>query len=597
MCVSTWLLNRFYLNMAESLEIERIVSGLRERRARVEASLSALAANVAASRESLVLFRTREQAGLAAAAPPTCDAGIAALDLEFSELQLELEHTESRKRVALEAELVAVDVELERALTGPSGSDDAHSWASLAHRNVDAIPLWPVEPYDVHAIAGDDGKFPLLQCRIVAPLAARGSDFRVDGTLPKLAFPGKLLRLRLTLTGTVATQCTKAVALSLAAALRTTYIDACCITVRDSSETLDVEAKHLRVCTVPAALQVDLCVPADAAVGSSISLRILVAGQVVSGFGPGGEHTVQVVRPALSPPLNFKDNTTNFWQTPCVAHSTGELFVPVINLKTVAVYDIKDATLTVPVNLLDCVGDQGSPSMGVCSAAASDEAGLLFLANRASDGFCMAVDLGTRAVRWRTRLAANFCCAGLALISKDVLVVSDVTNGTLSALGTSDGNLIDSMHELHEPSFLAFDDGASEILVSCKIKGHNSCIVVAVSWDATTRTLARKARDLPSIAEGKYSRPLAVMCLPDGASEGARRVLVVATFFTADLRVYSLPDLSPLHAETMHLEGEEACIVGLAADPGQGALLVSNRVTKSVHAVEWPLAAWEWRGE
>lgn len=334
------------------------------------------------------------------------------------------------------------------------------------------------------------------------------------------------------------------------------------------------------------AVTLELPIPPDARVGVVV-IRVRVAGAPLLALGQGGTLTLSVA-PGLSPPQQFSGHTTNFWQLPCVSsRNGGRVFVPRHHSDVIAVFSTADASSCPPI-LLSELGFVSPAS--VCYAAADDRLGLLFFADRES-GRIIAVDADSYALRWSTRAdpsgATGHSCGGLAVLVDDgVIAASDLREGAIRAFSSTNGELIGELRGLAEPSFLAFDDAASELYVSVK-NFRSGSDVVAVRW-SRGGAFEGPARSLP-IPVGHYTRPLAVIAGPMG-----RRSLAVATFFTAALSVYELPSLVPTRDGSgadleINAEVARACIVGLAADPAGTAILVCDRSTNAVHALPWPL--------
>jgi hypothetical protein len=187
----------------------------------------------------------------------------------------------------------------------------------------------------------------------------------------------------------------------------------------------------------------------------------------------------------------------------------------------------------------------------------------------------VAVDLATMEVCWS--LAPNeatHCYGAAALPSHDIFFASSYMDDKVNAFRISNGAKVCSVRVV-DPKFAAADDSTDTLYIST---ARDVCQLEWICETAELRVVGR----LDAAGETASFRPLAIMPPAYGRHNS---YLIVGTRDKPTLHVISIPDHRLVHTHV--LEGIE--VTGLAADPHGNALLVCDRVTKSLHVMSWPL--------
>lgn len=489
-----------------------------------------------------------------------------------------IDTAETCKRVALESERVAIDAVLERALALLELDGDRASAEPLDSiiAAANCVPPWPIEPC---SIAVDLES--LLNPRLVAPLAAQACNLRFPSRSlpPSVVCPGCTLSVQLELVGPPAEQNPGARAVTLASLARNVNAEAelcdpataAVVQLEKARSTLGASIRVLDGSF--SGLAIDFHVPADIIAESTLKTRIVACGErLLSADG----HVVRVVA-VLEASTVFRNHTNNYWQTTCVGGKGPRVYVPRYGSTEVTVFDGLNASgpsTSIPLKPL------GFQSNFVCYAAFDEsEGGTLYLASKGDAPHVVALDAASLTMRWRALPGSVQQAHGLVVLGRTgAIAVSDTSMDAVHVFRASDGHHICSMEGVTSPSYVVYDEVGGDIFVS--VKGDGPSDIVAAHWSAEEGLLG-PPRYLPTITKGSYSRPMAVLRPPSGAS-----YLAVATFFTSSLHVYALPSLERVAShDPLMLEGVATTIVGLATEPSGELLLVSDRKSEAIHVI------------
>ena len=506
----------------------------------------------------------------------------AAIDMRCDDLAASIDTAEAVKVAFLERELIGVDTALERwrsesgaILEAVSSMADANLYShyeSLSSR-VDAmeaqlqrLPTAVLEPPRVGLLADAPALLSSIAGfgRVLAPMSIIAADLSLEG-VPMNFRPGRKLRLRLSLGARHAAQTAEELEVSLGMLVKAMQVD---VTLQGPEVEPQPLLASIAIDTSQQCVFVSLEVPTACALGArNVIASIAVAGQAV--WAP--PLCIPACR-SIAAPLLLSVCSTDYYTTPCISPE-GQIFVPGTGAD-VLVFDYDGASQPgIPVASL------GLSECTHWSAYTNDTTPLLLLADRNAAKSCLvAIDLGTNALRWASTTGTSCGCQGIAALpSLGAVVVSDNTSLIVHRL--SDGTRIGSLTVPGMMAFLAADPAAGLLY------GASSAAFEAHAWSCVEdgpRVRITSNGPIAAAGTSRGSRPLAVMPPAPG-----KRVshLVVGESFSPELLVLSLPSLALVH--THSLEG--MCVLGLAADPWGGALVIRNYNSKSVHVLAWPL--------
>jgi outer membrane protein assembly factor BamB len=306
---------------------------------------------------------------------------------------------------------------------------------------------------------------------------------------------------------------------------------------------------------------------------------VSIAGQAVTqGWVlPARVRAATSVRPHLSlraPKIGFYTLIS-----PAVS-ATGDLYIPQIDSTHVLVFDNTGAPLPgIDVTALGL-------SRKTIAAAVCDVSGTLFLTEENGEhSVLVALDLSTRAIRWRSPPGLTGC-RGLATLSdKGVLIAACHGDSKLRVFRITDGHLLssfslqsvtDHMNEA-KPVNAAYDALSGTIFVSLNRR------VWSFSWDGSA---IHSHGALSGTEDGRNYRSLAVV--PPAVGRCTSH-LVVGTWGSQELRVLSLPDMKLVYTTELSTAGDERMRAhGLAADR-TGTTLILCDDGGVVYTLPWPL--------
>ena len=187
----------------------------------------------------------------------------------------------------------------------------------------------------------------------------------------------------------------------------------------------------------------------------------------------------------------------------------------------------------------------------------------------------VAVDAASRAVRWSAALESR--CYGIAVLPAEGMVIaSECGSGKLCAHRLSDGTRVASVH-VCDPSYVAADPATATVYVSTER---------TVSAFRLIGTALVFEEVVEAAGVTRFDPPLAVVPPAPGQRTS---YLVVGTFYSPTLRVFSLPDRRLVHVHEL----KAIAVAGLAADPSGTALAVCDYISSSIHVLPWPLPGME----
>jgi hypothetical protein len=226
----------------------------------------------------------------------------------------------------------------------------------------------------------------------------------------------------------------------------------------------------------------------------------------------------------------------------------------------------------------------------------------------------VAIDPLTDRCLWKAPPTAFKECAGVALLHGTGLFAASCLSGRVHMHRVSDGERIASS-EVEEPSFVAYFEPTSTLYVASRRaanSGHG--VVFAIPWKGDAFGVPTR---VATIAEGQYSRPLAVFpvsthrivhrgaaavvgtsraasltasagAASSAGTEGEEVLghLLVGTFFKNDITIVSLPSHAVV-AQNVVPWPQHANIVGITADPSGAAVAISVR-DYGVCIESWP---------
>lgn len=449
--------------------------------------------------------------------------------------------------------------------------DDCLAALLAAAEVLRAVPAGPIEPPVIRlalepALAG-------LPCRVVAPPAVTAETTRVHPDTLYAAPGSKGVRV-----------CTLSFDSDSISELTTEEFDDFAIRLIAPRVVIDAVAPspgapHVVHQLVPRVIRdaaldrivVLVDVPADAPSRSSVRLAAVeVAGRSVI-----FDLSISVsVRSGILAPLTLKCSVSGGLRTPTVSPS-GTMYVPGRNFVSpsggiaLAVFSFDGAALSFRLE-----GEFRSPT----STAFCGHTNTLFLADAYSDGNRItALCATTYKVRWATALGAFKNLTGLAVLEASagpgVVFASSFNEDLLHVHRVSDGARVASVQMPPRLIFLATEPVSGTVYASVEPG------ISILRWDGAGSRL------LPTGAvkgvEGS-NRPIAVV------KSAAGTFLVVSSQGKSQLDVFSVPSHELVH--THNLVG--ANIVGIAADPISGALLVCDAASGSAIVLEWPLPGW-----
>jgi hypothetical protein len=187
----------------------------------------------------------------------------------------------------------------------------------------------------------------------------------------------------------------------------------------------------------------------------------------------------------------------------------------------------------------------------------------------------MAVNSGSRTVRWSTHLEKGGCW-GIELLfthswHQCVVIINSYSHNNLSAYRASDGIMLFQAKHV-SPFDVACDSDNSTVYVS------SSENVSVFRWNGKALVFDRI---VVTIRDGGYVR-LAVV---PSTRRHDTSYLVLGKRFTSILRVYALPECRLVQTHRL----ENIVISDLVADPSGTALAVCDFNVRSVHVLSWPL--------
>lgn len=600
---------------------------------RIHAAIAAVAAEAISAKEGIL--RAAGDGALEASAR-------AAIDAFTSTLLAELDDVSSRKTATLETEAVSADALLERFSqlqeeVSATASLVAHpEIVSLAARVRDVVlaahaaPRRPVESPCISFLAAPPGSASGLGALEVPAAPARAKDVALT-SLPRFGRPGCAVTLCLEVRAPPQDSAASDVCDLVNVLATLTYPAE--PGGADSPPPLPSRFLGATASVIPgdaslgrAVLRVRIHVPGDAVVerGARVAIhRVTLAGECV-----GGEGALPLTVPVWSS-LGGPFALTGLLAggagrrvTPAVAPG-GRLFVP--TAKGVLAFDPSgepDGTVVHPA------ASGGVFRPRACAFFEGDGGRgppLLLLADASGHGDSVtAIDVSAGPsphtpprVAWTLRVGrihdrTSDACFGIALLPAQGVAVALSTQCAF-VVRLSDGRCL-SGHKLPAiPDSIAADSASDVVFISAAGRVHAfRCADSALRSAGVVEAAGQVTpvdREAAEIRAGRRvglprailsARPLAVVSTLRGPDAGARS-LVVGVVFTGSLRVIALPadSAGPFRGDGLTLRREQELpagvkVVGLAADPGGGALVVCDGGRgRAVRVMRWPLGGAE----
>lgn len=432
---------------------------------------------------------------------------------------------------------------------------------------IESLPAGPVEPphlwlVNSHGFLG----------AVCAPRAVSAVDINVEA-LPPRAQPGQIIALRVTLNDAYMGEegpSAAAVAADMLAAhgvarfrlQRPARVDT--IAVRGLSEV----HTHGQLHGPCAAFSVRL--PSDAEPESALELlSFTIAGRPV----PITHVNAVVVRKVRGTPAPrvIHGACSGYASIPAISPD-GVVFVGKSWSDKVLVEDAWNASKGVL-----SLDELGLGSRTVTAALTEDGSTLYLGEDQSANSRLLALDPTTHAVRWRTEIGAFLGdILGISVIDALGIVVACDAGGAIHSHRLSDGKRVGSL-DMTESRFSAYDALSGSLFVNIR-RSRVGCFRFIEG--SPIPTFHGELGHLDS--DQNMWRPLAVVPPAHGKS---RAHLVVGVLDSADVSVFTLPSLDLIHRHTF----AGIKVVGLAADPAGGALVVCDSVSRDAHVLAWPL--------
>jgi hypothetical protein len=526
-------------------------------------------------------------------------------------LLADVDAAEAAKLAALAAEAAAAESALSlavrvcRGASAALASGAAPAMLALQASQLEAVlrltpPRGPVEPTMISfaphppALALSTGR---PGC-VLAPKAVKTAYVRA--ILPSVARPGKAFTVRVVLQAdayptTDAAELTAALAaLAFHVRVEAAVVSGGSTLALKQSSTPPVQQLDARCVLVTFSVPGDAATR-DAAVGLS---HLSVSGRP----SPSSELPQPVpflLSGGMLAPLLLQLPGKGVQATPAISGS-GELFAPTYDSPSVAAFSPEGVPLA-PIDVAALGLSRFTRAAAVCDAS-----GTLLLADFAPGdaSVLVALDLRSRAVRWRCEAGAlPQCCDIVPLSSAGVVVAGSKGLNQLVVLSLRDGKRIGGAAAAggatgptaaaaaaaaaapagasvaaESPRFLAADQATGVVYASSKDKA-----VAAWKWDGAAQRLVALGR-IDAAGEAGASRLLAVVPPAPGKRTAH---LVVGTADRGELLVIALPDHRLVHRA--ELPGG-AKVTGLAGDPTGTALAVCDAAGAGiVRVLQWPL--------
>jgi hypothetical protein len=444
-----------------------------------------------------------------------------------------------------------------------------------------AMPVAPFEPVSISVCSDTiplDAAAPseIAIGRVSAPDAVTATSVTVQCTSASIV-PGKLFVFNITLCDTYPVGDPDEIDIALEALLRHAVVGA---ELTDPATPL---LANLQPSAARRGVSVSFVVPAELPSTAEVIVnRVTIAGQ---GVTQGWALPARVrVATGILPRLKLSAPEFRFFSllTPAVTAS-GLIFVPQYEAGQVLVFNHVGASLP-PIDIAVL-----GLSNRTIVAAVCDITDTLFLAEENGEhSVLVALDLSTRAIRWRSPPGLTGC-RGLAVLSdRGVLVAACHGDSMLRVFSITDGHLLSSYNvceslqgpNSQRPVNATVDAASGTIFVSINTE------VWAFSWDGSA--IHSYGRVVEADRGGNY-RALAVM----RPFSGSLAHLVVGTWGSGELIVLSLPDLKRVHITYLRMPGKRSsaatmCVKGLAADRTGTTLVVCDN-GGFVHTLPWPL--------
>ena len=447
-----------------------------------------------------------------------CRVVHAAVDSRFELLESSINTAEASKIVALERELVAVDVALERYRTATRAVGDAVSLLSdselcehidlasrldCAEALVRTLPTAVVEPPHV-GLAFDEPALlnAIANCgRATAPLTVTGADLALESTPSRERADGTL-RLRVSLGARHAAQSTEELQVSLNFVAGATLVES--LLQVDGTEpqplhsTVSIDAVLRCICIT---LRVPVSVFAASAAVSIVSIS--VAGQRV----PGPPVLVPFLR-GMHVPLRLDKAIVSRYMSPCITPE-GLLFAPLGTDSVVHVFDSEGAPLLgLPVAGL------GLSRHTHWAAYADGVIPSVILAGTSCPSRNVAIDPSTNAVRWSSTTQIGSCGGIAALPTHGVGFASLWQEESMVIFRLSDGVATGTIYLNRLDKFLASDPRTGTLFGVCR-KGKRSQLsysVRAFLWSENIPSFDSEYEEfVPAAGIENARRPLAIV--------------------------------------------------------------------------------------
>lgn len=513
----------------------------------------------------------------------------AAIDARCDELGESINTTEARKSASLERELVAVDAALgswradgdvvREAVASLSDTELASQYAALSSRlddmeaQLQALPTAVVEPPRVgllidapatHTRIADFG-------RVLAPLPVTAADLTLEDESSTLR-EDRSMQLYLLLGARHDAQSAEELEVSLGTLVGTTLVEG-------TLEGAGIKPRSVAWSLVPNAAERCVCISFEVPPPfSSVHIRrVTVAGLPIAGFP-----LTHFMRQRIQGPLQIKG--VNIEMPPCISPE-GHTFCLSRNGSAILVFDSDRTPLpgisASRIGVLSgaiwaaYVSHIDSPAL-VVAEAPPERAG------RASH--IVAIDPTNRSARWTsTQRNINGYCGIAALPLMGVVLVSSIDH--IFAHRLSDGVCVGKLKVVAQNSWnLAADSSTGTLFGTIEDVHYNVTVLAWTCADDGTGGGVRltSAGSVAGVGRLKYDRPLAVV--PPAPGQRTSH-LVIGCQKSSELLVLKLPSRSLVH--THHVAGMS--IVGLAADPGGGAIAVCDEASRALHILPWPL--------